>query len=71
MRSAGLGAPRFGSNIGGLNVLIEFKYAGTRPDWLQETLKKFKLRRTSFSKFVEGLDVLGISGEVARSSMAG
>lgn len=71
MRSAGLNTPRFGSNIGGLNVLIEFKYAGMRPEWLRDTLKKFKLRRTSFSKFVEGLDVLGISGQAPRPSKAG
>lgn len=71
MRSAGLNAPRFGSNIGGLNVLLEFKYAGTRPLWLRDTLKKFKLRRTSFSKFVKGLDILGISGQVPSPSKAG
>ncbi len=70
MRSAGLNAPRFGSNIGGLNVLVEFKYAGTRPDWLRDAIKKFKLRRTSFSKFVEGLDALGISGQAPRPSKA-
>jgi hypothetical protein len=71
MRSAGLSAPRLGSNIGGLNVLVEFKYAGARPDWLQTAIKKFKLRRTSFSKFVEGLDALGISGQAPRPSKAG
>jgi hypothetical protein len=71
LRSAGLNAPRFGSNIGGLNVLLEFKYAGARPDWLRQTIRKFKLRRTSFSKFVIGLDTLGISGQTPRPSKAG
>jgi hypothetical protein len=60
---AGLNVPRYGSNVAGLNVLLEFKYAGQRPEWLADVLKQFRLRRDSFSKFAECLDVLGISGQ--------
>lgn len=58
-----LAAPRFGANVGGLNVLVEFKYAGERPQWLSDVLAEFNLRRDSFSKFAECIDVLGISGQ--------
>lgn len=59
----GLTAPRYGANVGGLNVLLEFKYAGERPEWLSHVLTEFGLRRASFSKFAECIDVLGISGQ--------
>jgi hypothetical protein len=70
-RTAGLNIPRFGSNVGGLNVLIEFKHAGPPPAWLTDVLAQFKLRRGSFSKFAEGLDVLGLSGQDPRKHKVG
>jgi hypothetical protein len=49
--------------VGGVNVLVEFKYAGEQPEWLTNVISKFGLRRASFSKFAECMDVLGISGQ--------
>lgn len=46
--AAALNVPRYGSNVGGLNVLLEFKYAGERPQWLADAVTKFGLRRASF-----------------------
>jgi hypothetical protein len=65
-RGGNLNVPRFGSNVGGLNVLLEFKYAGEPPQWLTDVLLKFRLRRASFSKFAECVDVLGLSGKRPR-----
>jgi hypothetical protein len=58
-----LAAISYGSNVGGVNVLVEFKYAGEPPEWLTNVLTEFRLRRASFSKFAECMDVLGISGQ--------
>lgn len=66
-----LAAPRIGSNVGGLNVLLEFKYAGAPPQWLVDVVAQFRLRRASFSKFAECLDVLGISGQVPQHHRLG
>ncbi len=60
--ASGLAMPALGTAIGGLNVLLEIKYAGTPPEWLTKVVADFRLRRASFSKFAEGVDVLGISG---------
>jgi hypothetical protein len=60
--AAGLAMPTLGTNIGGLNVLLEIKYAGEAPEWLTKVVTDFRLRRASFSKFAESVDVLGISG---------
>jgi SPX domain protein involved in polyphosphate accumulation len=60
--ASGLTMPTLGTNIGGLNVLLEIKYAGEPPEWLTKVVTDFRLRRASFSKFAEGVDVLGISG---------
>jgi hypothetical protein len=60
--ASGLAMPALGTAIGGLNVLLEIKYAGTPPEWLTKVVTDFRLRRASFSKFAEGVDVLGISG---------
>ncbi len=61
-RDVKLAIPRYGANVGGLNVLLEFKYAGDPPAWLQEVEQQFLLRRASFSKFAECIDVLQIFG---------
>ena len=60
--AAGLNVPTLGTNIGGLNVLLEIKYAGEPPAWLTDVVIAHRLRRASFSKFAEGVDALGISG---------
>jgi hypothetical protein len=60
--ASGLMMPTLGTNIGGLNVLLEIKYAGEPPEWLTKVVTDFRLRRASFSKFAEGVDVLGLSG---------
>ncbi len=60
--ASGLVMPTLGTNIGGLNVLLEIKYAGKPPEWVTKVVTDFRLRRASFSKFAEGVDVLGISG---------
>lgn len=65
-RNAGLDVPRFGANVGGLNVLLEFKYAGDPPQWVQDALDTFVLKRASFSKFAECIDALGITGQAPR-----
>jgi hypothetical protein len=57
-----LAAMPFGSNVGGVNVLVEFKYAGEPPQWLTDVTAQFRLRKASFSKFAECMDVLGLSG---------
>jgi hypothetical protein len=69
--SAGLSVPRYGSNVGGVNVLLEFKYTGEPPAWLTGILTEFRLRRASFSKFAECIDVLGISGNQPRRHKLG
>lgn len=69
--AAGLNFPRYGSNVGGVNVLLEFKYAGEPPTWLIDVLAEFRLRRASFSKFAECIDVLGISGATPRRHRLG
>jgi SPX domain protein involved in polyphosphate accumulation len=61
-RDVKLAVPRYGANVGGLNVLIEFKYAGDPPAWLAEVEQHFLLRRASFSKFAECVDALQIFG---------
>jgi hypothetical protein len=61
----------YGSNVGGVNVLVEFKYAGEPPEWLTKVLTEFRLRRASFSKFAECMDVLGISGQQPRRHRLG
>jgi hypothetical protein len=53
----------YGTNVGGVNVLVEFKYAGEQPEWLTNIIREFRLRRASFSKFAECMDVLGLSGQ--------
>jgi hypothetical protein len=53
----------YGTNVGGVNVLVEFKYAGEEPEWLTNVIRDFRLRRASFSKFAECMDVLGLSGQ--------
>ena len=57
--------------MGGLNVLLEFKYAGEPPAWLTDVVTTFGLRRASFSKFAECMDVLGISGQQPRRHKVG
>lgn len=54
--------PPYGVNVGGLSVVLELKYSGELPDWLQEVVTRFGLNRTSYSKFAECIDALGISG---------
>jgi hypothetical protein len=66
-----LNVPRYGSNVGGVNVLVEFKYAGEPPDWLTKVLTDFRMRRASFSKFAECIDALGISGRRPRRHRLG
>jgi hypothetical protein len=61
-RGGDLSVPPYGTNIGGLNVLVEFKYAGDPPAWLNEVQARFGLRRESFSKFAECVDALQIFG---------
>jgi SPX domain protein involved in polyphosphate accumulation len=61
-RDVRLAVPSFGANVGGLNVLIEFKYAGEPPAWLAEIEQSFLLKRASFSKFAECIDALQIFG---------
>jgi SPX domain protein involved in polyphosphate accumulation len=63
---SGLNVPRFGTNVGGLNVLLEFKYAGDPPQWVEDVLQTFLLKRASFSKFAECIDALGITGRAPR-----
>ena len=70
-KTAGLNMPRYGSNVGGLNVLLEFKYAGDPPEWLTDVVTKFGLRRASFSKFAECMDALGLSGQQPRRLKVG
>ena len=60
--------PRYGSNVGGLNVLLEFKYAGEPPEWLTDVLTAVPAAPRSFSKFAECIDVLGISGQQPRAA---
>jgi hypothetical protein len=69
--ASGLNVPRYGSNVGGLNVLVEFKYAGEPPEWLTAVVTKFGLCRASFSKFAECMDVLGLSGQQPRRLKVG
>ncbi len=66
-----LAAINYGSNVGGLNVLLEFKYAGEPPGWLTDVITEFRLRRASFSKFAECMDVLGLSGRQPRRHRLG
>lgn len=61
-RNVRLDIPRYGSSIGGLNVLMEVKYTGNPPAWFLPIREKFKLKRTSFSKFAECIDALQICG---------
>ncbi|RIK88927.1 MAG: hypothetical protein DCC67_00130 [Planctomycetota bacterium] len=61
-RSIRLDAPRYGSSVGGLNVLLEVKYTGQPPEWFTEIRQKLTLKRTSFSKFAECIDALQLCG---------
>jgi hypothetical protein len=58
--------PPYGVNVGGLSVVLELKYSGELPAWLQEIVARFGLNRTSYSKFAECIDALGISGQALR-----
>jgi hypothetical protein len=61
-RDVRLDIPRYGANVGGLNVLLELKHAGDPPAWLLEVERRFLLRKASFSKFAECVDVLQLYG---------
>jgi hypothetical protein len=40
-------------------VIVELKFDGRAPFWMQDLIYRFNLIRSSFSKYVAGLDVLG------------
>lgn len=61
-RDVRLAMPPYGANVGGLNVLMEFKYVGDPPAWLSAIEQRFRLRRASFSKFAECIDALQVFG---------
>lgn len=65
-RESAWSVPPYGVNVGGLSVVLELKYCGDLPAWLQEVVARFGLNRTSYSKFAECVDALGISGKALR-----
>ena len=66
-RESAWDVPPYGVNVGGLSVVLELKYVGDLPAWLQEVVARFDLNRSSYSKFAECIDALGISGQALRN----
>jgi hypothetical protein len=62
LRAPALLVPPYGTNVGGLNVLVEFKHPGETPAWLADLEQQFHLRQASFSKFAECIDALQMYG---------
>ncbi|MCC5789688.1 MAG: polyphosphate polymerase domain-containing protein [Opitutales bacterium] len=47
--------PQGGVPVFGPNVVLELKFTGRFPQWMQEMVRVFQLRQTSAAKYVDGL----------------